>query len=186
MIPVTDLRAGKAFEVDGVPYLVLKYKHTKIGRGVASIKVKVRNLKNGSVSEKTFISGAKVNPIETQLRSIQYLYREENSFCFMNPQDFSQFNLSGDLLDGKEKFLKEGEKFKVLFWNEKALSLELPISMVFKIKETSPGVKGNSATASSKQALLDNDLSLNVPLFINIGDRVKVDTRTGEYLERVS
>jgi len=158
MIPVTDLRAGKAFEVDGVPYLVLKYKHTKIGRGVASIKVKVRNLKNGSVSEKTF----------------------------MNPQDFSQFNLSGDLLDGKEKFLKEGEKFKVLFWNEKALSLELPISMVFKIKETSPGVKGNSATASSKQALLDNDLSLNVPLFINIGDRVKVDTRTGEYLERVS
>ncbi len=186
MIPVTDLRAGKAFEVDEVPFLVLAYRHTKMGRGTASIKVKVRNLKNGSILEKTFISGAKVNPIETQLRSVQYLYREGNEFYFMNPQDFSQLSLSGDLLEGKEKFLKEGEKFKILFWDEKALSLELPIAMVFKVKETSPGVKGNSVTASFKQAVLDNDLSLNVPLFINVGDKVKVDTRTGEYLERVS
>jgi len=90
-----------------------------------------------------------------------------------------------NLLDGQEKFLKEGEEFKILSWNDKALSLELPISMIFKIKDTPPGVKGNSAVNSFKKAILDNELSLDVPLFINIGDKIKVDTRTGQYMERV-
>lgn len=186
MIPVTDLRAGKAFEVDGIPFIVIQYKHIKMGRGTASIKIKARNLKNSSIVEKTFISGAKVVSIETQLKKVQYLYQDGDDFCFMDPKTFNQFSLSSDFLDGREKFLKEGEEFKILFWNDKALSLELPISMVFKIKDTSPGVKGNSAVNSFKKAVLDNGLSLNVPLFINIGDEVKVDTRTGQYIERVS
>lgn len=186
MIPVTDLRAGKAFEVDGMPLIVIQYKHTKMGRGTASIKIKARNLKNGSIIEKTFISGAKVAPIETQLKKVQYLYQDEDDFCFMDPKTFNQFSLSSDLLDGQEKFLKEGEEFKILFWDDKPLSLELLTSMIFKIKETSPGVKGSSAVNSFKPAVLDNGLSLNVPLFINIGDKVKVDTRTGQYMERVS
>lgn len=185
MIPVTDLRAGRAFEVDGVPYVVIKYKHTKMGRGTANIKVKVRNLENGSVRERTFISGARVEPIETQIRNVQYLYQEGDDFYFMDPKDFSQFSLSEKILSGKEKFLKEGQEFKILFWNDKALGLELPTFMVFKIKETPPGVKGDSATASFKPAVLDNGLSLNVPLFIDVDDKVKVDTRTGEYMERI-
>jgi len=186
MISVTDLRAGKAFEVDGIPFIVIQYKHTKMGRGTASIKIKVRNLKNGLIIEKTFTSGAKVVPIETQLKRVQYLYQNGDDFCFMDPKTFNQFNLSSDFLESKEKFLKEGEEFKILFWNDKPLLLELPISMVFKIKETSPGVKGNSVVNSFKPAILDNGLFLNVPLFINIGDKVKVDTRTGQYMERVN
>ena len=185
MISVTDLRAGKAFEIDGIPFIVIQYKHTKMGRGTASIKIKARNLENGSIIEKTFISGAKVAPVETQLKTAQYLYQDGDDFCFMDPKTFNQFSLPINLLDGQEKFLKEGEEFKILSWNDKALSLELPISMIFKIKDTPPGVKGNSAVNSFKKAILDNELSLDVPLFINIGDKVKVDTRTGQYMERV-
>lgn len=186
MIPVTELRAGKCFKIDSVPFQVLEYKHTKIGRGTANIKLKIKNLKTGAVTEKTFISGAKVEPIETELKMLQYLYRDGNNFYFMDPRTFEQFRLSLKMLAGKEKFLKEEEEVKVLFWEQQPLAIELPTKMIFEVVQTSPGIKGNSVTASFKPATLDNGFVVRVPLFINAGDKVKIDTRTGEYVERVS
>ena len=186
MIPVTAMRAGRLFEENGEPYQVLDYKHIKMGRGTANIRVKVRNLRDGSVAEKTFLSGAKVDPIETEVKILQYLYRDGDNFYFMEPTTFEQFSLPLKTLGGKEKFLKEQQKVKILFWNEEPLSIELPLNMVFTVVQTPPGIKGDSVNASFKPATLDNGLVVKVPLFVNVGDKVKVDTRTGEYVERVS
>ena len=192
MISVTELRAGRAFQIDGIPYQVIEYKHTKMGRGTANIRVKVRNLYDGTIVQKTFISGAKVEPIETQTRIVQYLYQQEEEFYFIDPRTYEQFSLAKPIMGGKEKFLKEGEEVKILFWSfasaqdkeDIPLGIELPPKMEFIVAETGPGVKGDSVTASFKPATLDNGLVVRVPLFVNVGDKIKVDTRTGEYLER--
>lgn len=186
MISVTEMKAGRLFEENGEPYQVLDYKHTKMGRGTASIKLKVKNLMTEAVVERTFISGAKVELIETIMRTVQYLYKEGNDYFFMDPQSFEQFSLPQRLLAGKEKFLKEEQTVKILFWEQRPLMVELPITMIFSVVQTSPGVKGNSVNASFKPATLDNGLEVKVPLFINVGDKIKVDTRSGEYLERVT
>jgi len=185
MISVTELRVGRTFQIDGVPYQVVEYKHTKMGRGTASIRVKIRNLQNGSVVPKTFISGAKVEPVELETKLAQYLYRQGDEFYFADPRTFEQFSLPESAMGGKEKFLKEQEEVKIIFWEEKPLNLELPLSLVFEVAQTNPGIKGNSVNASFKPATLDNGLGVQVPLFIKIGDRIKVDTRTGSYIERV-
>ena len=185
MISVTEMRAGKLFEENKEPYQVLEYKHTKMGRGNASIKLKAKNLITGAVVEKTFVSGAKVEPIQVEVKKVQYLYQEGDDYFFMDPLNFEQFILSTKILAGKEKFLKEEEIVKILFWEEKPLAIELPMSMIFKVAQTSPGVKGDSVNASFKPAILDNSLEVKVPLFINVGDKIKVDTRSGDYLERV-
>jgi len=186
MINVTEMKAGRTFQEDGIPYQVIDYKHTKMGRGNASIRLKVRNLKNGSVREKTFNSGAKVEPVQTENKMVQYLYRDGDLFYFMEPRTFEQISLSKEILGGKERFLKEEQEIRVIFWNEAPLMIDLPLSLVFEIKETDPGVKGNSVNASFKPAVMDNGLAVKVPLFINPGDKIKVDTRTGDYVERVS
>jgi len=184
MISVTELRAGRTFQINGVPYQVMEYKHTKMGRGTANIKLKTKNLKTGAVTEKTFISGARVEPIQTEVKSLQYLYQEGDNFHFMDPRSFAQFSFQRAALAGKEKFLKEGEEVKILFWDDQPLTIELPNSLVFEVVQTSPGIKGDSVTASFKPATLDNGLAVRVPLFINVGDKIKVDTRTGEYIEK--
>jgi elongation factor P len=186
MIPVTTMRAGRLFEENGEPYQVLDYKHIKMGRGTANIRLKVKNLKNGAVIEKTFISGAKVQPIETETKTAQYLYHDGLDYFFMETKTFEQFSLKDKILGGKEKFLQEGQEVKILFWGEQPLAVEIPLNLVFEVKQTSPGIKGDSVNASFKPATLDNGLEVKVPLFINVGDKIKIDTRTGEYLERVN
>jgi len=157
-----------------------------MGRGTANIKLKTKNLITGAVVDKTFISGAKVEPVETETKLTQYLYREGADYFFMDPRTFEQFSLSGKILAGKEKFLKEEQSLKILFWKEKPLAVEMPLNMIFVVTQTPPGVKGDSVNASFKPATLDNGLEVKVPLFVNEGDKIKVDTRTGEYVERVT
>lgn len=185
MISVTQLRAGTVFEENGEPYLVLKYEHTKMGRGTANIKVKIKNLKSNSITEKTFISGARVQEAAVAKRKLQYLYREGEGFCFMDPKSFEQFAVSGEVIADQEKFLREGDQFDVLFWEETPMDLELPPKMEFMVAEAGPGVKGNSATNIYKPATLNNGMTIKVPLFIKEGEKILVDTRTGEYVERV-
>ncbi|MFZ5366270.1 MAG: elongation factor P [Patescibacteria group bacterium] len=185
MISVTELRAGRTFEENGEPFVVLKYEHLKMGRGTANIKLKVKNLKSNITTEKTFISGARVQEISTTKRKMQYLYREGNQFYFMDPKSFEQFSVSGEVIGEQGKFLQEGASVDVLFWEDKPLSIELPAKMEFTVAETGPGIKGDSATNIFKPAVLDNGLKLKVPLFINQGEKILVDTRTGEYVERV-
>lgn len=185
MIPVTNLRAGTVFKEAGQPLLVLKYEHVKLGRGKANIKLKIKNLKSKVVLEKTFHSGAKVQEAGVEKKALQFLYLDKESAVFTDPVSFEQFQIEKKVLEGKEGFLKEGERVEVLFFEGKPVRLELPVSLVLGVKETGPGVKGDSATNIFKPAILENGLTVKVPLFVKVGDRVKIDTRTGEYVERI-
>lgn len=187
MIPVTELRAGATFEISGTPYQVTKYEHVKVGRGNATIKITARNLRTGTVEQMSFNSGAAVEPILTTKRQLQYLYTDSNNAFFMDPKTFEQVEMEKKILGSAVSFLQEGQAVSVLFWADKAeaLSVDIPPSVILKVSETGPGVKGNSATNIYKPATLENGLTVKVPLFINLGDKIKVDTRTGEYVERV-
>lgn len=183
MISVTELRAGTVFEDGGSTYVVLSYEHIKMGRGSANIKVKVKNIKTGATTEKGYINGAKVKPVTVFKKELQYLYKDEDFAYFMDPKTFEQTAVKLDLIDGYD-FLKEGMNFMVSILNDEPLSVILPPKMDLIVTETGPGVKGNSATNIFKDAVLENGVKTKVPLFINIGDKVRIDTRTGAYTEK--
>lgn len=183
MISVTDLRAGIAYEEDGNILQVMSYEHIKMGRGSANIKVKVKNLLSGAILEKSYINGANVRDIELENRHLQYLYKDAEHAYFMDPATFEQKEVSLKSLSGHE-FLKEGESAIVQLHNGKALSLQLPPKVTLKVSDTAPGVKGNSASNVYKDAVLENGMKVRVPLFINTGDSVVVDTRDGSYTKR--
>lgn len=183
MISVTDLRAGAVFEDSGNIYVVLSYEHIKMGRGSANIKVRVKNVKTGATTEKGYINGAKVKSIVVLKREMQYLYKDEELAYFMDPRSFEQTEIPLKLIEG-EKYLKEGVNFYVSFLDSEPLSVELPPKMDFVVSETGPGYKGNSTSNLYKDAILENGLKTRVPLFINIGDKIKIDTRTGAYTQK--
>ena len=183
MISVTDLKAGITFKEDGNLYQVISYEHIKMGRGSANIKVKVKNLTNGSTVEKSYINGAKINDVFVIKRDLQFLYSDEDNAYFMNPQTYDQIPVPLKRIDGAQ-YLKEGESFTVSFLDDDALSILLPPKMVFTVVDTAPGVKGNSATNVFKDAELQNGIKTKVPLFVDIGDAIRIDTRTGAYTEK--
>lgn len=183
MISVTELRAGTIFEDKGNIYQVISYEHVKMGRGSANIKVKVKNLKTGSTTEKSFINGAKVKPVSVFKKDFQYLYKDDDLLFFMDPKSFEQISVPIKIAQGCT-FLREGENFNLSFLGNEALSLNLPPKMEFKVEETGPGIRGNSATNIFKDAILENGFKTRVPLFINIGDKIRIDTRTGTYSEK--
>ncbi len=184
MIEATNLKNGVTFLSNGKPYIVIKYNHIKMGRGGAVVRVTSRNLETGTIEEKTFSSNVKVEDIKTQKLKLQYLYNDGSSAVFMNPNNYDQIEIPLRIIIEEIKFIKEGDNADILFWDEKPLSVEIPPKVVLKITSTVPGVKGNSATNMYKPAVLENGLNLKVPLFINEGDSIRVDTRTGEYVER--
>jgi elongation factor P len=184
MINVTDLRAGATFLQEGKPYIVLKYEHKKVGRGNAVIKTQVKNLKTGSIEEKGFTSGGKVEEISTVRRQLQYLYKDGLLAYFMDPKNFEQIEILLPVIADQIVYVKEGESINVLFWENEALSVDLPPNVVMTVAQTDPGVKGNSATNIFKSGRLENGLTVKIPLFINTGEKIRVDTRTGEYIER--
>ncbi|KKQ74696.1 MAG: Elongation factor P [Candidatus Woesebacteria bacterium GW2011_GWB1_38_5b] len=185
MINVTDLRNGIIFEDNGNLLQVLTYTHTKMGRGSANIKVKVKNLKNGSVTSKSFINGAKVKDVVVHKKDAQYLYKDDTSAYFMDPVSFEQFSIPLASVEKDIIYLKEGESYNLSFLGTAPLALNLLPKMDFEVLETPPGVKGNSATNIYKDATLSNGQKVKVPLFIKAGDRVRVDTRTGEYSQKI-
>lgn len=184
MISVTNLKAGTIFEDNGQLFKVISYEHIKIGRGSANIRVRVNNVRSGATIEKTFMNGAKVNDVVVSKRDVQYLYKDSDSAYFMDPVGFEQIAVPLKTIGSDSYYLKEGESFNISFHNEEALSVNLSPKMEFTVKETAPGVRGNSATNVFKEAILENGLTVKVPLFIKEGDKVRVDTRTGSYTER--
>ena len=184
MIGVTDLRAGTIFEDQGNIFQVLSYEHIKMGRGSANIKVKVKNIKSGSTTDKSFINGAKVNEVSVIKKDLQYLYKDEDKAYFMNPTTFEQVEVPMSTVSYEAPYFKEGETFSVSFLRDEPLSVNLPPKMDFVVEETPPGVKGNSATNVFKDAVLENGLKTKVPLFVKTGDKIRVDTRTGAYSEK--
>lgn len=185
MISVTELRAGTTYQEDGQYMTVLSYEHIKMGRGSANIKVKVRNLKTGSTTDKSYINGAKVQDIPVLKKEMQYLYKDETEVFFMDSQSFEQVSIPIKLVP-EHIYLKEGESFTISFIDGKPLAVFLPPKMVFKVVETSPGEKGNSATNVFKEATLENNIKTRVPLFIQVGEHIRIDTRTGAYTEKAT
>ncbi|MBI2431224.1 MAG: elongation factor P [Candidatus Levybacteria bacterium] len=184
MISVTELRAGTIFEDQGNIYQVVSYEHIKMGRGSANIKVKVQNVRTGSTTEKSFINGARVNEVHIQKKDMQFLYKDSDFLYFMDPKTYEQLQVPVQKFL-EHQYLKDGEMFPISFLHNEPLSLNLPPKMDFAVTETGPNIKGNSATNIYKDATLENNLQTKVPLFIKTGDRVRIDTRTGEYSEKV-
>lgn len=189
MLSASQLKNGVVFEYQDSIYRVLKYTHTHISRRGADIKVKVRDLIKGSVLNLSLSPSDKFDQAYLQRRQLQYLYKDE-SYHFMDSKTFEQVAINKNIVGDQGVFLKEGEEVTVLFWTPcdqdqpQAIDLELPISIVYTIAQTDPGEKGDTASNSYKPATMDNGLKVKVPLFIKVGDKIKVDTRSGEYSSR--
>lgn len=185
MINVNDLRNGTVFKEENQLWQVVNYEHIKMGRGSGNIKIKAKNLKTGSTIEKSFITGARVEEAGVEKKKTQFLYRNGENYFFMDPVSFEQFSLAQDVVGEQSKYLKDGLDVLLLVSDEAALGMEISNSLVYEIVETGPGEKGNTVSSVFKDATLDNGLMAKVPMFTKVGDKIKVDTRTGEYVERV-
>ena len=186
MFESTQLRVNACFLYQKEPYRVLKYKHTHLGRGGANIKLKAKNLKTGAIINLNFGANDRFEEVVIIKKKMQYLYFEEGKYFFMEPTTFEQIELSEKMIGTAGAFLHEGEDVEILFWEDEPLDINLTPSIVLEVKECDPGVKGNSVSNIYKGAVLSNGLKIKVPLFIKENDKVKVDTRTGEYVERMN
>lgn len=183
MIPVTSLRPGVTFEEHGDIFEVLTYNNMHLRKTSSVVQVKIRSLRSGSTIEKTFGSNGEVNPVKIEKKELQYLYKDSDSCYFMDTVTFEQTSIPLKNLQGRN-YLKEGEKATISFHKDEALSMILPPKVKLKVSDTNPGVKGNSATSVLKDATLENGMVTKVPLFIDIGDEIIVDTRDGSYSNR--
>ncbi|HLC87439.1 MAG TPA: elongation factor P [Patescibacteria group bacterium] len=181
----SELRAGIVFVEDGNLWQVITYEHIKMGRGSGTIKVKAKNLRSGAITEKAFITGARVEEGDVEKKKTQYLYKEGDIYNFMDPVSFEQFTISEKILGDNAKYLYDGLEVQLIVSGEEALDIELPNSLIYEITETGPEEKGNTVSNVYKEATLSNGLVVKVPMFMHAGEKVKVDTRTGAYVERV-
>jgi elongation factor P len=181
---VTDLKNGTIFKENGRPYVVVKYQHIKISRGSAQVRIKMKDLITGQVLEKSWQSTAHVEDTFVETKNAQYLYKDSAGYVFMDPETFNQFTIDEETIGETSAFLKEGEKVMVKYFEGMPIIVDLPITMVFEIKYTEPGFKGNTVTNTYKDAELENGTKVKVPTFIKIGDKIKVDTRSGEYISK--
>nr|HID58849.1 elongation factor P [Desulfobacterales bacterium] len=185
MYDTSDFRRGLKIEVDGKPYEIIDFLHVKPGKGGAFVRTKLRNMVNGRVIDQTFRSGEKVGIPDLQEREMQFLYKEGKNYCLMDNETYDQIFLSDEQIGESRWFLPENVNIKVLFFNEKPIGVDLPIFVELTIVKTEPGIKGDTASKATKPATLETGKVISVPLFLDAGDRVKVDTRTGTYVERV-
>jgi len=185
MIDVNELRKGVTFELDGNLYKVLDYEHNKSGRGNATIRIKARNMRTGSTIEKTFISGNRVQDVRLEYQNVQYLYNDGTFYYFMNTQTYEQPAVRLDLIGEAVGFLKEGLEVKLTFYHDEVIDVELPTSVDLLITSASVAVKGDTATGVTKRVTVETGVEVDVPIFVNEGDTIRVDTRTGAYITRV-
>ena len=186
MIDVNKLKVGVTFAEDEQPWKVLKYDFTKMGRGNATIKVKARNLLTGSIVTKSYLSGNMVEGITLDKKHMQYLYKDDEKLYFMDPVTFEQCEIDREVVGSDINYLIEGEKAWVLFWEEKILGVEVAASVIMKVVDTEATVKGNTVNNALKSAVLESGLKVIVPMFINIGDSVKINTETDSYIGRAN
>ena len=184
MYSTTDFRKGLKIEIDGTPFEITEFQHFKPGKGGAMVRTKLRNILNGRVLDNTFRSGEKVERPNLESRDMQFLYHEGEQLVFMDMTTYDQMHMDAEATDGKANYLKDGQECRVLLYNEKPLDIEIPASLVLEVTETEPGAKGDTVSNVTKPATLETGVVIQVPIFVNIGDRVKVDTRTNGYLGR--
>ena len=186
MIDTGDLRKGLTIELDGTLYSIVDYEHVKVGRGGALVRLKLRDVRAGHTIERTWPAGSKFQRARLERQPAQYLYSEGELLYFMNKQTYDQIAMNRAAAGDVTLYLKENDDCQVLTYGEEAISVEMPAAVVLAVAETEPGIKGDTAQGGTKPARLETGLIVNVPLFVNTGDRVKVDTRSGQYLERSS
>ncbi|MEK3981243.1 elongation factor P [Psychrobacillus sp. INOP01] len=184
MISVNDFKTGLTILVDGVLYRVLDFQHVKPGKGAAFVRSKLRNLRNGSVNEKTFRAGEKVEKAQIDNRKMQYLYASGDQHVFMDTDSYEQIELSENQIEYELKFLRENMEIHVIQFQGETLGVELPKSVVLEVTETEPGIKGDTSGGGSKTASLETGLIVTVPLFINVGDKLIINTDEGSYVSR--
>ena len=185
MIDVNELRKGVTFELDGTLYKVLDYSHNKSGRGNATIRVKARNMLTGATLEKTFSSGQSVQDVRLDFHNVSYLYSDGDFYHFMDNETFDQPAIKRETVGEDAKYLKEGMEVKLTFYKGEAIDVELPTSVDLKVVRADMAIRGDTATGVTKKVETESGLIVQCPNFVNVGDTIRVDTRTGEYVTRV-
>jgi elongation factor P len=186
MISTGDLRRGAMFELDGQIVSVLDFQHQKIGRGSAQVRMRLRNVRTGAIFDRTVQAGDKWPRVRLDHRTVQFLYREGDNFYVMDQETYDQFALSREQLGDAVSYLKENMTLELLSYENEPVDVELPITVELQVQQAEPGFRGDTATGGTKPATLETGLVIQVPLFVNTGDTVRVDTRTGTYQTRVS
>jgi len=185
MITANDLRRGTIFEWEGELYRVVEYRHTYVGRGDANVRVKMRNLRTGTAIERTFTPEDRIRDIRLELREVQYLYNDGNLYYFMDTETYEQPVLSAELLGDAVDYLTENMTLQISTYEGEPIDVVLPVTVDLKVIEAPPGFAGDTATSATKQVTLETGFKVNAPLFVEEGDIVRVDTRTGQYLSRL-
>ena len=184
MYSTTDFRKGLKIEVDGIPYEIVDFQHFKPGKGGAMVRTKLRNILTGRMQDITFRSGDKVGRPDLETRDMQFLYKEGTDLIFMDMTSYEQIQMPADATSGKSDFLKDGQQCRVLLYKGNPLDIDIPMSLVLEVVETEPGAKGDTVSNVTKAAKLESGAVVQVHLFVNEGDKIKVNTETREYLGR--
>ncbi|MBP1618522.1 MAG: efp2 [Bacteroidetes bacterium] len=186
MATTADIRNGMCIDMDGQYYFVIEFLHVKPGKGAAFVRTKLRNVTTGRVIDRTFNAGVKLDEVRIERRPYQFLYKDDMGYNFMNTETYEQISIAGEVIEGVA-FLKEGDHVEVQVHaeSETILTAELPQNVILEITYTEPGMKGDTATNTLKPATVETGAEIRVPLFINAGEKVKIDTRSGDYIERV-
>jgi len=184
-VTTSELRKGLTIMLDGELYKITDWQHNKQGRGSAQVRLQLKNLRSGTNIERTFQAGAKFEDARLERRELQFQYADGDQYNFMDPETYDQVSLSAAMLGSAVNFIREGDSVDVLMYNDSFVDIDLPAAVVLEVTQSEPGVRGDTATGATKPARLETGLVVNVPLFVNEGDKIKVDTRSGKYLERV-
>ena len=185
MYQTTDFRKGLKIELEGKPYLIVEFQHVNPGKGSAFVRTRLRNLETNQVIEKTFKAGVETaGRPDMEEREMEFNYSDMDGFNFMEQSTFEMIHLSNEQVGDYKNYLQEGIKVFVLYYNGRPIAIEVPNFVNLKVVSTDPGLKGDTASGGSKKAIMDTGLQVNVPLFIKVGEILKIDTRTGEYIER--
>lgn len=184
MISTSEFKTGITIEYDGAIYTVLEFQHVKPGKGAAFVRSKLKNLRTGSIVDKTFRAGEKMGRAHLERKEMEYLYSDGDSFHLMDVETYEQIALSADQVGEGIKYLKENDHLQILMHGDEIIGVDVPLTVVLEIAETEPGIKGDTASGASKPAVTETGLTVQVPLFVNSGDKIKIDTRSGAYIER--
>ncbi len=184
MISTSEFKTGITIELEGEIYSVLEFQHVKPGKGAAFVRSKLKNLRTGSIVDRTFRAGEKMARAHLERKEMEYLYRDDDSYYLMDAETYEQVALSADQIGDSIKYLKENDHLSIVVYDQEIVGVDVPITVVLKVADTEPGVKGDTASGASKPATTETGLVVQVPLFINSGDAIKIDTRTGSYIER--
>lgn len=185
MISTAEFKNGSKLEIDGEPFIIIEFQHVKPGKGGAFVRTKLKSLRSGNVIDRTYRSGEKVETPNLEEKTMQYLYETGNEYHFMDVETYEQIPLTAGQLGDSKNWLKENMEIKVLYHNENPIGVEVPMFVELKVTHTEPGVKGDTASGGTKPATLETGAVVKVPLYMEEGEVIRIDTRTGEYIERV-